>query len=121
MPLGGFDSLEHYMTTSSCSEVLDRVAVPLLGINARNDPFISREALDHTIERASRNPHVILVMTPTGGHIGWGEGLFLHLFRASWAERLTVDFIDAVRLVQQEGDRGGGVGGVPMLSPRPRL
>lgn len=42
MPLGGFASLEHYMTASSSSEVLDRVAVPLLGINARNDPFISQ-------------------------------------------------------------------------------
>lgn len=30
------------MTASSSSEVLDRVAVPLLGINARNDPFISQ-------------------------------------------------------------------------------
>lgn len=42
VPLGGFASLEHYMTTSSCSEVLDRVAVPLLGLNSQNDPFISQ-------------------------------------------------------------------------------
>lgn len=45
------------MPTSSCSEALDPVAVPLLGINAKNDPFISREALEHTVERASRTPH----------------------------------------------------------------
>lgn len=34
VPLGGFRDLEHYMTESSCSEYLDGVSVPLLGINA---------------------------------------------------------------------------------------
>lgn len=117
VPLGGFESLEDYMTTSSCSEVLDRVAVPLLGINAQNDPFISKEALEHTVERASRNPLVLLVMTPTGGHIGWGEGLFLRLFRASWAERLCVEFLEAVHLLR--GGSGGGL--VEGAAPRSRL
>jgi predicted alpha/beta-fold hydrolase len=100
------------MTTSSSSEVLHRVAVPLLGVNARNDPFISPEALEHTVQRASINANVILVVTPAGGHIGWGEGLLSHLFRASWAERLTVDFLEAVRLVQERGG-AGGIGGGP--------
>lgn len=83
---------------------------------------IATEALDHTLQQASRNPNVILVMTPTGGHIGWGEGLFLHLFRASWAERLTVDFIDACKLVQERGGIGGlGGGGGGLAPPRARL
>lgn len=75
------------------------------------------------MQRASLNPNVILVMTPTGGHIGWGEGLFLHLFRASWAERLTVDFIDACRLVQERGGIGGlgGRVGGGAAQPRARL
>lgn len=34
VPLGGFRDLEHYMTESSCSEYLENVSVPLLGINA---------------------------------------------------------------------------------------
>lgn len=81
------------------------------------------EALDHTLQQASRNPHIILVHTPTGGHIGWGEGLFLHLFRASWAEHLTVDFIDACKLVQERGGIGGiggGGGGVEVSGAVPR-
>ena len=47
--------------------MLDRVCVPLLGINAFNDPFVSEDALQWTIRKASRNPHVILVTTRTGG------------------------------------------------------
>lgn len=38
MPVWGYRDLEHYLTESSCSEYLDRVQVPLLGINALVSP-----------------------------------------------------------------------------------
>jgi predicted alpha/beta-fold hydrolase len=34
VPVWGFRDLDHYLTESSCSEYLDQVKVPLLGINA---------------------------------------------------------------------------------------
>lgn len=91
VPLNGWRDLEHYMTTASSSNYLEGVAVPLLGINALDDPLVSREALEFTVEKASRNRNVILVTTTRGGHIGWGG----QAKRASWAESLAVDFMHA--------------------------
>lgn len=78
------------MTTSSCSEYLDKVCVPLLGINARDDPLVSSEALDHTVRKASSNPNVILVNTKKGGHIGFG----------SWCDTLCCDYLEAIAMVK---------------------
>lgn len=69
------------------------------------------------MERASRNGNVLLVMTPFGGHIGFGESLFLRFFRASWAERLTVEFLEAVLALSGSG--GGFEEGA--AAPRSRL
>jgi hypothetical protein len=90
VPLNGWRDLEHYMTESSSSDFLDRVAVPLLGINAEDDPLVSKEALDYTVRQGSTNPHFILVTTKRGGHIGWG----------SWADRFCVDYLSACAQVQ---------------------
>lgn len=106
VPLNGWKDLEHYMTSASSSEWLRHVEVPLLGVNALDDPLVSREALAHTIERASRNPNVILVTTTRGGHIGWGG----QAKTASWAENLCVDFLQACARIQDTmGDSRGHV------------
>ena len=94
--LNGWQSLEHYLTTASSSNYLEGVAVPLLGINALDDPLVSREALEHTVGKSSKNPNVILVTTTRGGHIGWGG----EAKKASWAESLAVDFMHASAKVQ---------------------
>lgn len=39
VPVWGFRDLDHYLTESSCSEYLDQVKVPLLGINALVSPL----------------------------------------------------------------------------------
>jgi len=96
VPLNGWRDLEHYLTTASSTEYIEGVAVPLLGINALDDPLVSREALEHTVGKASTNSNVILVTTTRGGHIGWGG----QAKTASWAERLCVDFLAACGKVQ---------------------
>lgn len=87
----------------------------------QDDPFVSKDAVDHTIKKASSNPHVILVTTRQGGHIGWGEA-FLHLWRSSWAERLCVDFLSAVAVAQGlEGKGKGTTSFTGTVPPRSRL
>lgn len=96
VPLNGWRDLEHYMTAASSSEYIEGVTIPLLGLNALDDPLVSREALEHTVAKASKNPNVILVNTTRGGHIGWGG----QARTASWAETLSVEFIHASAKVQ---------------------
>lgn len=99
-PFWGYESLEAYLSHASSSQDVENVKVPLLAINACDDPFVSKEALGKVIYRASRNPRVILVTTNTGGHIGWGESLGT-LWNESWAERLAVDFLDTILVLER--------------------
>lgn len=115
VPLNGWCDLDHYMNTASSAEYINEIRVPLLGINALDDPLVSREALEHTVAKASRNPNVILVTTTKGGHIGWGG----QAKSASWAERLCVDFLQACKGLKEDAGRGMATSGGE--KPRARL
>jgi hypothetical protein len=78
-PLHGFRGVDHYWTASSSGPWLERIEVPTLVLNARNDPFLPEEALLAASRKAA--PSVLLEFPRTGGHVG---------FRGTWlAQRLT--------------------------------
>ncbi|XP_037803868.1 phospholipase ABHD3-like isoform X2 [Penaeus monodon] len=68
----GFRDAEDYYKTSSLHEKLDDIRVPLLCLNAADDPFQPMEGVP--VEAAKRSSHVALVVTARGGHIGFMEG-----------------------------------------------
>lgn len=104
---------EYYEAKSSATEV-SRVTVPLLVLHADDDPLIRPD--DLPVARLVANPHVIIVRTRWGGHIGWGVGV-LPMVSASWAEPLVVDFLAARLRVAQQGACEGGRSGP--LHPHP--
>ena len=65
----GFPSVDAYYQSSGSKDRLPHVAIPLLCVQAADDPI----AVDEAIPRAAAaaNPHVALVVTPSGGHLGW--------------------------------------------------
>lgn len=67
----GFETVDDYYRASGSAARLRHVALPLLCVQAADDPI----AIDAAIPRAevARNPHVALVVTPSGGHLGWVE------------------------------------------------
>lgn len=67
----GFANADDYYAQSSSVRVIDRVAVPYLGLNSRDDPVVSTEALPTV--HALCNPWILLVRTEHGGHLGWFE------------------------------------------------
>ena len=80
-PLHGFRDVDHYWTTSSSGPWLDRIQVPTLVINARNDPFLPVEALEAATAKAASS--VLLEFPRTGGHVG---------FRGAWLARRLLEF-----------------------------
>ena len=88
-PHAGFrDASEYYERTSSRAVIGD-IRVPTLVIHAEDDPLIPAEPFrDPAI---ADNPHVLLVLTRRGGHVGFlsdrVEGEDRH-----WAENRVVDF-----------------------------
>ncbi|KAK0221374.1 Alpha/Beta hydrolase protein [Armillaria fumosa] len=66
-PVFPFPSARHYYTWASSHYVLPDVRVPLLALNAADDPIVQKVPEDVD------NPSVVLAVTPGGGHLGWFE------------------------------------------------
>lgn len=66
-PLFPFDKVEEYYKWASSDIALPTVRTPLLTISAADDPIVRK------IPPSVDNPHVIMVTTSGGGHLGWFE------------------------------------------------
>ena len=70
-PTWGYPTEEAYYRDASSVDALLGVRVPLLALNAADDPIASRWALPYP--EARRNPYTVLCTTSLGGHLGWFE------------------------------------------------
>jgi uncharacterized protein len=68
-PLHGFRGVDHYWSAASSAPWLERIRVPTLVLNARNDPFLPEHALLAATRKAA--PCVVLEFPRTGGHAGF--------------------------------------------------
>jgi uncharacterized protein len=88
-PLHGFPSAESYWETQSAGRFLAGVRRPLLAVSSLDDPIVPGATLP--VEAARANPAVTLLVTPTGGHVGFVSGSpFGPTF---WAEATAVEFL----------------------------
>lgn len=69
--LHGFSGVDHYYASSSCRRYLTEIRVPTLLIHARNDPFMSPDAIPSAKELA---PSLTLEVSADGGHVGFVAG-----------------------------------------------
>jgi uncharacterized protein len=65
----GFGSADNYYATQSANQFLDRIRVPTLVVQAKDDPLIPFAIYDHPA--FSTNPHLRLLATEHGGHLGF--------------------------------------------------
>jgi predicted alpha/beta-fold hydrolase len=65
----GFGSADNYYATQSANQFLDRIRVPTLVVQAKDDPLIPFAVYDHPA--FARNPHLRLLATEHGGHLGF--------------------------------------------------
>lgn len=75
-PLHGFRDADDYWTRASSAPWLERIRVPTLLLNALNDPFLPRAALERATRRIGAQ--VVLEFPASGGHAGFpGRGRWL--------------------------------------------
>jgi predicted alpha/beta-fold hydrolase len=96
-PKIGYTSGEDYWKDAGSYQYIPHVNVPLLQISAMDDFLVHHNAMAKLNDSLS-NPNIIVAKTKSGGHLGWNDatGLSSLLFGASWADRATTEFIQAV-------------------------
>ncbi|KAI0019661.1 AB-hydrolase YheT [Xylariomycetidae sp. FL0641] len=70
-PTWGYPTEDAYYRDASSVDALLNVRVPLLAINAVDDPIATYLALPEA--EAQQNPYTVLCTTSLGGHLGWFE------------------------------------------------
>jgi predicted alpha/beta-fold hydrolase len=91
-PLAGFESAEEFYLRSNPMEVAHRVAVPILVINAADDPLCVEHNVRQHLERMQRLSRMTLAVTRRGGHCGFFETLGNP---SSWADRAIAEYLEA--------------------------
>lgn len=92
-PIHGFANAEDYWQKCSSKQFIPCITLPTLLINARNDPFLSKECFP--VEEARGNPNFYLEMPEAGGHTGFVE------FNDSgeyWSEKRAMEFLNEVKI-----------------------
>lgn len=92
-PLHGFGSAADYYARSSSGPLLDRIRVPTLLLQSRDDPFVPAVAIPEATVASSPSLHGGIV--DAGGHVGFVSGAS-PLRPRFWAERSAARFVAAL-------------------------
>jgi uncharacterized protein len=87
----GFGTADNYYATQSSKQFLERIRIPTLLVQAKDDPLIPFEVYEHPV--FSQNSFLRLLAVEHGGHLGFvakGSPRF-------WLDRVLVQWIGEVR------------------------
>lgn len=88
-----FETAHHYYVWGSSHELLGKVKVPLLALNADDDPIVRILPIDAGPD--ALGPWVVFGVTRGGGHLGWFErgSYWGHLKR--WVSNPVIEWLKA--------------------------
>jgi predicted alpha/beta-fold hydrolase len=86
--LHGFKDAADFYSQSSCDQYLGKITVPVLIVNAANDPFLPAECFPKEIARDHRYVH--LEIPRRGGHVGFS----LSGSEENYMERRAFEFLN---------------------------
>jgi predicted alpha/beta-fold hydrolase len=89
----GFPSVDAYYEYSGSKNKIGDVRVPLMTVQARDDPIAIADSIPRAI--IEENPNVILLETESGGHLGWEAGPEAP-FGAPWPDAVVMQFFEAL-------------------------
>ncbi|XP_076947453.1 embryogenesis-associated protein EMB8-like [Bidens hawaiensis] len=85
---GNFDTIDAFHRWASSVRLVTNVSVPLLCVNAIDDPVCTDEAIPW--DECRKNKNIVLATTKHGGHIAFFEGLS---GESLWWIRVTKEFL----------------------------
>lgn len=93
----GFSTPEEYWREHSSIHSIKHTKIPLLLVNAADDPLVCRSVL-RTIRNVHREKNnIIAVICSNGGHLGFVEGKGLGILHdwGAWMDHVAYEFVDA--------------------------
>ncbi len=97
--VAGNNSTQDYMQNSNPSEVFEDIKIPLLILNAKDDPVCHISNVNEHKHRIEAMDNVILVVTDRGSHCAYLEGITAK----PWANRMITEYFGACCSVQGSG------------------
>jgi len=98
---------DDYYTVSSGHHLVHKIKIPFLALNASDDPIVAEIPFDDI----ARSTHVVQLVTPYGGHLGWFEGAKDKLGNppARWVRKPVLEWLQATGedLIEGEFDSPG--------------
>ncbi|RYG43407.1 hypothetical protein EON68_00470, partial [archaeon] len=92
VPMFGYENVWDYYHDASSGRLLHQVRVPLLMLNAEDDPICDTAGVPLDVVRSNEN--LVSVITKEGGHVSWCQGWFPGT--ASWDNDAVCEFIAAL-------------------------
>ena len=87
----GFGTADNYYATQSANQFLDRIRVPALLVQAKDDPLIPFDVYNHPA--FSNNPWLRLLLVDHGGHLGFVSKSKPRF----WLDEVLVQWMEKVR------------------------
>lgn len=94
----GWTSVDEYYAQSSSSLSIPHVKIPLLVVQAEDDPIAPSHAIPY--QALDENPNCLLVLTPTGGHLGWCNSP--GVLDAPWTDIALLEYFKACDMMLTE-------------------
>merc|ERR1711976_576371 len=94
--LAGFANLSEFYKAMSCSNHLNNIKVPMVFINARDDPVVPPPLLEIVRDAALNHENMIYIEQKFGGHLGFYEGGFVYSNPLTWQDRMVIHIAHAL-------------------------
>uniref|UniRef100_A0A670K5Z8 Monoacylglycerol lipase ABHD2 n=1 Tax=Podarcis muralis TaxID=64176 RepID=A0A670K5Z8_PODMU len=92
----GYSTLKEYYEQESCLHYLQKIFVPLLLVNAADDPLVHDSLLSIPKALSEKRENVMFVLPLHGGHLGFFEGAVLFPEPLTWMDKLVVQYANAI-------------------------
>ncbi|KAL4217635.1 Phospholipase abhd3 [Mactra antiquata] len=91
-PMFGYSTWQDYYTDACIHDKVHALQVPVLCLNAADDPFSPYHAIP--VNEAEQNDNIAILVTSHGGHIGFMDGLIPR--KPGYMYRLFSQYVDGV-------------------------
>lgn len=100
----GFNTLDDMYRSWSSKTYWENIQVPMVYINALDDPLVPPQMLDPVRQLAGKKQNCLYIEQKFGGHLGFYEGGIINPSALTWLDRVVVDCVGGLVTYADSGD-----------------